>query len=1173
MSIVPDNQYGSGIFSSKPYLRFLSALAWLLSGFFLISSSVYAGEQGPTILQPLSSASEIDYPPFCVVNNQGRADGFSVELMRAALEVMGRDVTFRTGTWNEARGWLERGEVQALPLVGHTPERDPIYDFTVPYMSQHGVIVVRKETTDISTLSDLRGKRAAVMKGDNAEEFLLREERGIEIHTTDTFETALRELSTGQYDAVIIQHLVALRLIQETGLTNLKVISRSIPEFQQDFCFAVKDGDSDTLALLNEGLSLVMADGTYRRLHTKWFAAIDLPATRPIIVGGASNYPPYEYLDDAGRPAGHNVDLTRAIANATGLDVEFRLGPWDEVRKALEDGEIDLLQGMTYSKERDLQLDFSQPHTVNYCVSIVRRGEGPPPGNLDELAGKRIVVEQGDIMYDFLLKNGMEGSAELADSQANALKELAEGRHDCALVSRITALYWIKKNNWDNLVIGKSHLLTSEICYAVSDHNKSLISQFNEGLKILEETGEYRRIHKKWLGLYQEDPPGLTAVFKHMAIIAIPLLLALLGFLLWNWALRKQVASRTASLTSISQRYEAILSSVPEIIMEVDFNRIYTWANPAGLAFFGDDVVGKEVSEYFVGEQNIYDITNPMFKGDENVFYTESWQLRKDGQKRLLAWWCRGLKDGSGAITGALSTARDITERRRGEDALRDSEQRFRMLYEQSPGPYQSLDAAGHILQVNNAWLKALGYEYQEVLGKWFGDFLVGQGPELFRKNFIVFKEQGEIHGIEYEMKCKDGSSITVSFEGRISYDAEGKFLEAHGVFTNMTEYLRLHTQLVQSQKMDSVGRLAGGVAHDYNNMLSVIIGYSELAMDKTAPDNPLHTYLAEIHKAATRSADITRQLLAFSRRQTINPRALSLNATIEDMLKMLRQLIGENIDLTWLPGSDLWPVKMDPSQINQILANLCINARDAIDGVGKVTIETGKATHDQAYCDNHPGFTPGEYVSLTVSDNGCGMDKNTINSIFEPFFTTKEAQHGTGLGLATIYGIVKQNGGFIYVYSEPGQGTTFKIYLRRHVGEIETAVKRIEEEVPTGQNEVILLVEDELAIMKVAQTMLAKLGYQVLAANSPEEALQLSGEHPGRIDLLLTDLVMPQMNGRVLSEKLQSLFPNLKTLFMSGYTANVIAHHGILEEGVHFIQKPFSIRELAISIRGVLDN
>ncbi len=382
----------------------------------------------------------------------------------------------------------------------------------------------------------------------------------------------------------------------------------------------------------------------------------------------------------------------------------------------------------------------------------------------------------------------------------------------------------------------------------------------------------------------------------------------------------------------------------------------------------------------------------------------------------------------------------------------------------------------------------------------------------------------------------------------------------------------KVEVQLRQAQKMESVGRLAGGVAHDFNNMLGVILGRTEMALERLDPSHELYDDLTEIRKAAQHSADLTRKLLAFGRKQTIKPEVLDLNETVAGTLKMLQRLIGEEIELAWHPETGLWPVRVDPSQIDQVLANLCVNARDAISGVGKMTIETGNTTFDDDYCAAHRGSSPGDYVLLTVSDNGCGMEKETQSHLFEPFYTTKEMGKGTGLGLATVYGIVKQNHGYINVYSEPGRGTAFKIYLPRHMGKAETVPPEEEPRPVQRGNETILLVEDEPATLKMTLLILQRQGYTVLAASTPGEAVRLAREHASNIDLLMTDVVMPEMNGRDLARNLLSLYPQLKRLFTSGYTANVIAHHGVLDEGVHFIQKPFRVQDLADKVRRVLD-
>ncbi len=383
----------------------------------------------------------------------------------------------------------------------------------------------------------------------------------------------------------------------------------------------------------------------------------------------------------------------------------------------------------------------------------------------------------------------------------------------------------------------------------------------------------------------------------------------------------------------------------------------------------------------------------------------------------------------------------------------------------------------------------------------------------------------------------------------------------------------RLQQQLTQAQKLESVGRLAGGIAHDFNNMLTVIIGHTEMLMDEVSSGDPSHASLKEIRAAAGKSADLTRQLLTFARKQTISPVALELNDAISGMLKMLQRLIGENIRIVWVPETTLWPIKIDPAQVDQLLANLAVNARDAIDGVGTITIATANATIDADYCADHFEWVPGDYVMLSVSDDGCGMDKEAQARLFEPFFTTKGLGKGTGLGLATVYGVVRQNNGFISVYSEPGRGACFKIYFPRHIGEAsEEGKERQTDSPPRGDGELILLVEDEVPILHLGKTMLERLGYRVIAAASPNEVLSSISSLADPIRLLITDVIMPEMNGRELADRIKEIYPDVKCLYMSGYTSNVIAHQGVLDEGVQFIEKPFTAKTLAAKVRQMLD-
>jgi PAS domain S-box-containing protein len=522
---------------------------------------------------------------------------------------------------------------------------------------------------------------------------------------------------------------------------------------------------------------------------------------------------------------------------------------------------------------------------------------------------------------------------------------------------------------------------------------------------------------------------------------------------------------------------------------------------------------------------------------------------------------------------GAVVTYGDITERKRAEE---DYQTLFREMLNGFALHEILLDDRGRpadyrFLAVNPAFERMTGLQAGQIVGR----------------TVLEVMPETEPHWIEtYGRVALTGEPVVFeNFSGALGKTFEvTAFRPAPGrfscIFSDITlrkkaeaEKARLQEQLTQAQKMESVGRLAGGVAHDFNNMLGVILGQAEMALELAWDRPALRSGLEEIQKAALRSADLTRQLLAFARKQIISPRVLNLNQAVQGTLTLLRRLIGENIELVWKPAGDLWSVSMDPSQVDQILANLCVNARDAISGVGTLTLETENVTLDSADPAGHDGARPGEFVLLSVTDTGCGMDGRTLDKLFEPFFTTKELGKGTGLGLATVYGIVRQNNGFVAVSSRPGLGTTFRIHLPRHASTGgDTEVRPAGRPGPGGR-ETILLVEDEPSILAMTRMMLERKGYRVITAGTPSDALALAGEHGSAIRLLVTDIVMPEMNGRELAGKIEVLCPGMKCLFMSGYTAEVLAGRRDQDRTVHFIQKPFSAADLAVMVRKVLDD
>jgi len=666
-----------------------------------------------------------------------------------------------------------------------------------------------------------------------------------------------------------------------------------------------------------------------------------------------------------------------------------------------------------------------------------------------------------------------------------------------------------------------------------------------------------------------------------------------------NEQLDARVAERTSALAAeIAERESAnrrmqeskdlvdsIVENVPLMIFLKEAQDLrFVLFNKAGEELVGHDrkeLLGKNDLGLFPPEQAAFFMAKDreVLAGGRLVDIPEEPILTAKKGTRTLHTRKVCIKGADGATRYLLGISEDITERKQAAQTLRDSEERFRLLFEQAADSILVLDILPDgvpvIRDANGAALTLLGYEREE---------LTGQPLTLIEPTHDILKladarRQGIRSGtrtvFEASHRCKDGTMR--EFECSAAEIHIGSETLAISVERDITERKRaeaeresLGTQLRQAQKMEAVGQLAGGVAHDFNNALTVILGFAELSLRQLSPFDPLRHSMDQIVSAVDKSAALTRQLLTFARRQIVTPQVLDLNVAIASLAKMLPRLIGEDIELRIVPSEGLWNVNIDPSQVDQILINLVTNARDAIANTGTIAVETANVVLGEEQCRLHAGVAPGDYLLLTVSDTGVGMDKATMEQIFDPFFTTKAEGKGTGLGLATVYGIAKQSGGFVGVYSEPGHGTTFKVYLPRFVG---AAVQPEPKKGPTTLRgtETVLLVEDEPALLEIVRESLREFGYEVLAANSPGEAILLCETHTKEIHVLLTDVVMPTMNGRDLQQRLERIRPGLRTIFMSGYTADVVAHRGIVEARVPFIQKPFTIAALAGKIRETL--
>ncbi len=613
------------------------------------------------------------------------------------------------------------------------------------------------------------------------------------------------------------------------------------------------------------------------------------------------------------------------------------------------------------------------------------------------------------------------------------------------------------------------------------------------------------------------------------------------------------------NMTSGVAIYEAVRDGEDFLIVDV---------NRAGLELSRkrlEDIAGEPVTRVFPAVKRI-----GLFDVFQRVWRTGKPErlplvLYDDGETRE---WVENIvfKLPSGDIVAIYE---DTTEQRRQEEAVRATEAKFRALFEKSP------IGVAHHRMIYDETGKPVDYLFLDANRNY--QYLTGVDPRGMRVTEAfpgIDKDPFDWIGT-FTRAARDGD--TLRFRQHLQpnnrvYDVVGFQTEPdHFVtaFIEVTEQIRLEEQLAQSQKMESIGRLAGGVAHDFNNMLNVILGHAEIVLDTLSPHSRHRSDLEEIRRAAVRSADLTGQLLAFARRQPVTPRVLDLNETIESMSKMIRRVTDEGVEVCWIPGDRVGPIGIDPAQISQILVNLVVNARDAIDGTGRITILTGEA---DAARTNTGETVPGGFAVLEVRDNGTGIEASILPHIFEPFFTTKPTGDGTGLGLSTVYGIVKQNRGYIDVESDPGNGTSFRIYLPL-CGESRGGSALDEADTPeteTGE-ETVLLVEDEASVLKLSRMMLEHMGYTVLAAASPKEAMAVAHDRRDPIDLFITDVIMPQMNGRELSEKLKEHHPEMKLLYTSGYTANVIGPSGVLRQSVHFLQKPFSMKDLGRAAREAL--
>ncbi len=902
-------------------------------------------------------------------------------------------------------------------------------------------------------------------------------------------------------------------------------------------------------------------------------------------------FPPIEFASDSGAFVGLGADVVALVEKRLGIT--FKKVPsddWNRHLMALESGRCAVAPTIVSTAERQRFAFFTTPYAVVPVVIIMTRTQEGRL-DLDDLEGKTVAVVSGYATESYAQERSQGKFKILAvNNVSEGLRAVAFGQADAMLENLAVASHFIDQEGIPVLRVAGNTDYKFAWSIGVSRKYPLLFSAVQKAMDTIEPS-EMEAIRHRWISL--KPASGMDSkTLRILRLAGAVAVSALLVLLIVSFILRRKLRDKAATLAIArkdlldqEELFRSLFMNAPIPMAHVSKGGRLVAVNDSFTRTLGYTL------EDIPDMQHCWPLVypDPAYRKQAMESWAHALQRLGSGQSepepaqfnitakngRILTMVISATPVGNSLLVSFF----DVTEQREREAALQRQTELFRATFNATADGVLVVDSAGRISHMNQRFIDMWkippafqNADDDETLLSYAAKQM--EDPDAFRRK-VQELYQSTAEALE-EIRFTDGRiferySCPMVLNGQVI----GRVWDFRDITQRKraeAERAKLQEQLLQSGKLEAVGVLAGGVAHDFNNILSAIIGFAEITLSRMDSGDPNRRNLEKILDAALRSADLTKQLLAFARKQTIAPVVLDLNEAVAGVLSMIRRIIGENIELLWGPDAGPCPVRMDPSQIDQILLNLCVNAKDAIAGIGIITIETGTIDLKPPDVENRPDVAPGSYVTLSVSDTGCGMDAETLKHIFDPFFTTKGLGRGTGMGCATVYGIVKQNEGFIEVQSRPGEGALFRIYLPLHPAPIRKTVTDRLHAIPASRGETVLVIEDEPTILEMSAMMLRHLGYGILSASTPGEALQIAREHPADIHLILTDVVMPEMNGRDLVDRLKAIRPELKTLFMSGYTADVIADQGVLDAHVDFIHKPFSIKDLAAKIREVLD-
>lgn len=1167
--------------------------------------------------RPLKTVIVPDYYPYTFVNDRGIPDGFSVDLSRAVAQSMDMKLEISVDTWKHAKAALENGSIDFILQMTSSPLRRQSFVFSVPYVILYDSVFVRKGTQRIRSLDDLSEKTIIVMNKDAAHDYLLTTPMAASIRLilVDSLPDALRLLSSGKGDAAIMPKLVGLLLAKKLGIENVGESPLTIDSYKRPFSFAARKADTSLIEALNQGLSLVKDNGKYRSIYEKWFGVLAPPGLpwRSVITYIAA------ILAGSGLIGmgllAWSLSLKRLVAQRTKTleseisvrkrteaslresEERFRLameavndGVWDcdvPSGKVFRSSSFFSMLGFEREKFPDNEGDWHHLIDPDHLQTVQQLLPEYFLGQRDSHEIEfRVKTKRGDIAWimsrgkvvsfgadgkplrivgthtDITERKLVEEAMALREQEFRTLVEHTTDfivRYDMDLRRIYVNPAWEKASGLSaEEVINVGIADIPKVAYPAN-------AEYLEKLRQVLESGTPQKIEFTW-----ENARG-EALFLDYSIVPE---YDLHGKIVSVLSVGHDLTDRRHAEEALSQSermLKTILSTSP-IGMSLTKKRRIEWINDAWRQMFGfddeRDCLGQDVRMLY-GSQDEYDrVGNEVYGNieDGGTGETETRFIRTDGSIFDAHMRTKAL-DPADPDKGVISAISDISSRKRAEEVRR----RLATAIEHAAEAIIITDALGVIQYVNPATEQITGFKKPEMLGNNPRIFSSGEHDKAFYDKLWNTIRAGEVWSGRITNKTKDGTRYHVDTSISPVRDAFGSIVNFVAVNRDVTEHLKLTQQLFQAQKMEAVGTLAGGIAHDFNNLLQVILGYSELLLVEDLLSDTARNDLEKVVLAARNGTDLIQRLLTFSRKTEPTLLNLDLNQRIRQTRKFLERTIPKMIDIEMILAENLAAIHADPSQLDQIVMNLAVNARDAMLTGGRLTIKTENVVLDEEYVRTHAGAKPGDYVLLSMSDTGHGIDKKTLEHIFEPFYTTKEVGVGTGLGLAMVYGIVEQHGGSITCYSEPGLGATFKIYIPAVIPEAQDE-QPINATMPQGGTETILLVDDEELLRSLGKRILERSGYTVFTAPNGEEALSLYNKEKDKISLVILDLIMPEMGGKQCLEEMLKINRQVKAIIASGFTVNGDTKTLLAAKAKGIVPKPFNVKELLLSVREVLD-